>query len=500
MSSADTWQIGVYYEKSRVGIIGRGVNHLVGPMYFEYDERWLATRGAFPISARMPLRRDPYNGNSILPWIENLLPEAMQLRTVGIMLGAAPEDAIAILSQIGRDTAGALSIGQHGVVGPGELRPIAGDRDLERIIDELPRKPFLAGEDGVSMSLAGVQTKIGIAFDGQGRPAIPLNGAPSTHILKPDSASLFGGVQNEALCLTLARRVGLKTPRVTTGKAGARSYFLIERYDRLRQGDSWRRVHQEDFCQALGLPPSAKYESNQTGIKGPSVADMFAVARRHMAAPEILRLVDHVAFNVIACNTDAHAKNYSLMITARGITLAPIYDVMCAAAWDGVTRNLAQKIGGKSRGEHLKRRHWEAFARDCGLNAPRLVQRIGQLCGLVLKEVRAAGAEVEAMPAGGHVLLAKFVESIEARARTIAAGLADTSGADDPAHAVALRAAPVVASTEPSQPRGGRRRSPAEQRDKTSAPAAAAEVDPQSAARKPRRKSTARRQRATPPG
>src|SRR5262249_30704947 len=125
----------------------------------------------------------------------------------------------------------------------------------ERAINELPKKPFLVGDEGVSMSLAGVQTKLAVALDNDGRICIPMNGSPSTHILKPDSERLWGGVQNEAFCLTLAKRVGLATPSVTTGKAGNRSYLLVKRYDRTESAGRWRRLHQEDFCQALGKPP-----------------------------------------------------------------------------------------------------------------------------------------------------------------------------------------------------------------------------------------------------
>src|SRR5262249_17031605 len=266
-----------------------------------------------------------------------------QLQTVGRRLGASPEDTIAILDAIGRDTAGALSIGSPGSASPGGWHVVPNEAALERIITELPNKPFLVGDDGVSMSLAGVQNKIGVAVDAQGRICIPHDGTPSTHILKPDSDRLFGGVQNEALCLVLARRCGQTAPPVTTGRAGKRSYLLVTRYDRIEQGGRWRRLHQEDFCQALGKPPSAKYEANQTGIKGPTLADMFALTRNAMQATDVLKLLDHVLLNVLACNTDAHAKNYSLMISGKGFTLAPIYDVMCAAAWEGITRNLAQK-------------------------------------------------------------------------------------------------------------------------------------------------------------
>jgi serine/threonine-protein kinase HipA len=414
----------VYYEQRLVGMIEVGAN---GPS-FVYEPLWLSTRGAFPLSIMMPLSPRPFSATVFLPWATNLLPEGTQLKTVSAMLGAAPEDTIAILSQIGRDTAGALSIGKPGSADPGDWRVIKTDKALERILEDLPKKPFLAGDDGVSMSLAGVQSKLGVALNDQGRLCIPLNGAPSTHILKPDAKDrLFGSVQNEALCLTLARRCGLNAPKVTTGKAGARSYFLIERYDRFKQGDRWRRLHQEDFCQALGIPPASKYESNQTGIKGPSFADLFALTRT-TSAPDIVSLLDYAIFNILVCNTDAHGKNYSLMITGRGFRLAPIYDVMCAAAWDGITKNLAMKIADKTNGKHLKRRHWERLAAECGLSRPGTVARVEMLANKVMKELDAAVGDVEAMPAGTHAMLPLFKGAIEQRVRAILAGLLELAG------------------------------------------------------------------------
>lgn len=412
-------ELPVFYETRRVGTIE---THADGPSFL-YDPEWLRTRGAFPLSILMPLspRRTP--PQIFEPWAANLLPEASQLRTVGRRLGAAPEDTIAILAEIGRDTAGALSIGKPGSADPGGWVPVANDAALERIINELPSKPFLVGEEGVSMSLAGVQNKLGVSLNAKGQICIPHNGAPSTHILKPNSDNLFGGVQNEALCLVLAGRCGLNASWVTTGKAGKRTYLLVTRYDRIEQAGRWRRLHQEDFCQALGKPPSAKYEANQRGIKGPTLVDMFAVTRNVMRAPDVLNLLDYAIFNILVCNTDAHAKNYSLMISGKGFSLAPIYDVMCAAAWDGITRNLAQKVAGKNRGEHLKRRHWAAFAAEAGLNVPRLIKRVEELATAVLGKVLAAAADVDAMPAGTHILMPKFVEAIEGRARAIISGL-----------------------------------------------------------------------------
>jgi serine/threonine-protein kinase HipA len=126
------------------------------------------------------------------------------------------------------------------------------------LLPELPSKPFLLGEEGVSMSLAGVQSKLAIGIDDSGRICIPTVGSPSTHILKPGAERLQGGVQNEAFCLTLAKRLSLQTVEITTGKAVKRTFLLVKRYDRVGGAGRWRRLHQEDFCQALGKPPSAK--------------------------------------------------------------------------------------------------------------------------------------------------------------------------------------------------------------------------------------------------
>jgi serine/threonine-protein kinase HipA len=273
------------------------------------------------------------------------------------------------------------------------------------------------------MSLAGVQSKLAVAIDASGRVCIPMNGSPSTHILKPDAPQLPGGVQNEAFCLTLARRMQIPTPHATTGQAGRRTYLLVQRYDRTGVGDRWRRLHQEDFCQALGKLPSAKYESNYIGLGGPSLTDMFELTRRHLPSTDLLRLLDMVVLHVLVCNTDAHAKNYAIMIKGNGASLAPMYDVMCGEVWENVTKNLAQKIGGTGRGDALTARHWRQFARDCGLNPGQVLERIRTLAEAARAEAPAAASEVAAMPAGSHPVLEQAQQAVERRAKLILARL-----------------------------------------------------------------------------
>lgn len=410
----------LYYETFRVGVIEPQSD---GPAFF-YDARWRATREAFPVSLSMPMDRTRHAPETILPWLMNLLPEGDPLRTVGGALGVAPEDVLGLLTRIGADTAGALSVGAPRDRARAGYRRVDGTEELERIIDELPSKPFLVDDEGVSMSLAGAQYKLPVRLADDGAVEIPVYGAPSTHILKPDNPRLHGSVANEALCLALARRVGLTTCDASTGRAGDRDYLMVTRYDRERRADGRiRRLHQEDFCQALGKPPGAKYQHNSTSWRGPDLATMTGVVRDQLAPGQVPPFVDAVIFNVAIGNVDSHAKNYSILYPLDGgpPSLAPLYDLMSGLAWARITENHAQDVGGQRRGRHIYRRHWERMAESCGVNATRTLRRVDAICGRVLDEVARAAGDVAAMPAGGHGMLEVFVERIAERARTVRA-------------------------------------------------------------------------------
>ncbi len=389
--------IPIWYEDRLVATIEDGAS-------LRYDAAWLAARDAFPVSVRMPLQPSDIPDDVLMPWLQNLLPESGPLQSMGRSLGVARDDILGLLARIGRDTAGALTIGPRT---PGEMpgyRNVPDAAALERILNELPARPFLVGDEGVSMSLAGAQDKLPVALI-DGKVAIPVHGAASTHIVKPDNQRLFGSVQNEALCLTLARICGLTAAEVTTGLAGGRCYLLVSRYDRVHGDAGWQRLHQEDFCQALGLPPSAKYQHNQSGLGGPALADFFGLTRSHMTDADTLRLLDAVIFNVLTGNVDSHAKNYSMLISRSACRLAPLYDLLCGAVWDGITLNHAQSIGGQRRGMHIQRRHWQRMAEDCGLNATATVRRVIRMSDLVFARTDQAVEAVRAMPAGGHAIL-----------------------------------------------------------------------------------------------
>ncbi|OYW29028.1 MAG: phosphatidylinositol kinase, partial [Caulobacter sp. 12-67-6] len=210
-----------------------------------------------------------------------------------------------------------------------------------------------------------------------------------------------------------------------------RSYLLVERYDRILDGGLIRRLHQEDFCQALGRPPVAKYEHNQSGVRGPSLSDMFALVRTHMTAREITGLLDAAIFNIAIGNVDSHAKNYSVLLPSRRPQLAPLYDLMSGLVWPNITQNHAQDVGGQRRGRHILGRHWRRMAEDCGLSRPATLRRVVLLAGRVVAEAAAAAEEVAAMPAGGGPMLQTFVEAIRERAGLVLANVGREGGAAD---------------------------------------------------------------------
>ena len=398
------------------GVIAGAIETGLRETAFIYDPAWLKSPARFPLSLSMPLSAREWGPDVILPWLMNLLPEGAPLRALTRALGASAEDVLALISASGGDLAGALSI--RPPAGLARNEPIRDEAALERILNELPAKPFLVGEEGVAMSLAGAQDKLPVVFE-SGAFYIPVNGAASTHILKPDTASLPGSVQNEALCMQLARRCGLNVADVTTGIAGDRSYLLVTRYDRILNEGAVRRIHQEDFCQALGRPPGAKYEHNATGVPGPSLADMFALIGEHMTARDTNRFLDAVIFNVAIGNVDSHAKNYSILLTHGRVELAPLYDLMSGLAWANITETHAQSVGGQRRGRYILRRHWQRLAAAAGLSAPAVLRRVVSVCDRIADELPRAREDVLAMPAGEGVLLETVSREIAARVKTV---------------------------------------------------------------------------------
>lgn len=366
----------VYYENQLVGHI----EEEDAGLSFAYARDWLAHEEAFAISLGMPLGEDRFPPEISTAWFANLLPEDRQLEQIARLLGHGQGDIYGLLEEIGRDTAGALSIGRPEPTDHADYHEL-DDAQLADAIGRLPARPLLAGEEGVTMSLAGAQSKLPVAVFGS-RITLPLNGAASTHILKPESDRLHASVENELLCMRLAAQVGIRVAPASMGVAGGKKFLLVERYDRHIQGNLHvLRGHQEDFCQALAIYPTNKYEAR----RGPRLTDLFQVIDRHSrgAARDRLSLLDLVIYACCIGDTDRHGKNFSLILTDGGPRLAPGYDLMSALLYDGITRNMAMKIADKTRAEYLERRHWQRFAKAVGLAPAATVRRVEQLADTV---------------------------------------------------------------------------------------------------------------------
>lgn len=408
----------VWWEREAVGTLQ--VNEH-GEMRFAYSPSWLedATRPA--ISFSLPKRPEPFKQRQCRPFFAGLLPEESQRDVIAGALGISKRNDFAFLEALGGDVAGALSLWPEGEAPPvvdsaGEARGLS-DAELVSILDTLPARPLLAGRVGLRLSLAGAQSKLPVVLV-EGRVALPAPGQPTTHILKPPIARFPHTTENEALVMTLAAAVGLPVAPVAARSVAGRPYLLITRYDRtFDEGGRARRLHQEDFCQALGIPPERKYAAED----GPTFKTSFELVRRATTIPAVavLALLDAAIFNLIAGNADAHGKNFSLLYQAGGITLAPFYDLLATIAYPDLSVRLAMKIAKRATLEEIGATTWPEFAADVGLGAPFVRRRVVELAELVIAQTRGV-AEGPALIGLNASALANYSTLIVSRAERLA--------------------------------------------------------------------------------
>ena len=296
------------------------------------------------------------------------------------------------------------------------------DEEVVAILDELPRRPMLAGKDGLRLSLAGAQDKLPVVFDGE-RIGLPLDGTPSSHILKPAIHAFEDSVINEGFCMALAEAMQLKPAKARIHVVLDRCFLLVERYDRVVIAPGHRqRLHQEDFCQALGVVPEMKYQNEG----GPDLTQCFDLVRRatRPSAPQVLRLFDCVIFNALIGNHDAHAKNFSLLYSAKTPALAPLYDTLSTAVHPTLTPKMAMKIGSKYKFSEVQARHWGQFAEAVGLGKAQAKRRILALA----KALPASARKLQAEPGhkfAGNGVVDRIIALIEQRCALTIRRIAD---------------------------------------------------------------------------
>lgn len=402
-----------------------------GRLSFAYVPEWLAQPLAVALSHSLPLQAEPFDDHQTRPFFAGLLPEGQMRRLIAQQFQVSGQNDFALLDHIGGECAGAVTFlepgqalpqtngaGATGAVGDVEW---LSDQKLLALLDELPRRPMLAGNDGLRLSLAGAQDKLPVVVDESGpgavRIGLPRNGAPSSHILKPAIHAVEDSVANEGFCMLLAEVMGLRPANARIHSVLGRSFLLVERYDRVLKNDAQQspqlqRMHQEDFCQALGVVPEMKYQNEG----GPGLAQCFALLRSvtRPSAPQVLRLLDGVIFNALIGNHDAHGKNFSLLYGGKAPVLAPFYDLLSTAIYPQLTPKMAMKLGSKYKFSELEARHWEQFAEEAGLAKAATRKRLQQLA----TELPAAARKLQAAPQhgfAGNAVVEQIAQLIEQR-------------------------------------------------------------------------------------
>ncbi len=399
----------------------------VGRFSLTYDDAWRQSSNATPLSLSMPLAQATHGDAPVRAFLWGLLPDNERVldrwaQTYQVSSG----NPFALLRHVGEDCAGAAQF-----VVPERVREIvARDGDVNWLTDDevavrlriLRRDPTAWHvRNGGQFSLAGAQAKTALYYEpSTERWGDPSGAVPTTHILKPAVTGLDEHDLNEHLCLRAAKGLGIIAAASEVASFSGERAIVVERYDRRRDSGNYvSRIHQEDMCQALGVEPAMKYQ-NEGGPSPEQIIELLrnAINPRRSSATSVARFVDALAFNWIIGGTDAHAKNYALLLSSGQVRLAPLYDIASALAYDEIyvaRLKLAMKIGGEYGMDKISGRHWRRFASANGLDESETMARVDYLA----EHAPAAFAEAAtstSVIAIDSQLPARLVERIASRA------------------------------------------------------------------------------------
>jgi serine/threonine-protein kinase HipA len=411
--------------------VGRVRRDQRGRLTFVYSAGWRESYGAYPLSLSMPLAAAEHGPPNVEAYLWGLLPDnELVLARWAQKFQVSARNVFALISQVGEDCAGAVQLvpserreavlggGQDGVewldVGDiaARLRTLRADHAAWRLANDIGQ-----------FSLAGAQPKTALLLD-NGRWGIPSGRIPTTHILKPPTGHFDGHAENEHVCLALARALDLPAASSQVMTFDGEIAIVVERYDRQRSGNEILRVHQEDACQALGVMPTQKYQNEG----GPGVSDVVELLRAHSSAraADVDSFLGAVGYNWLIAGTDAHAKNYSLLIGGGPqIRLAPLYDVASILPYDDIDARgakLAMKVGGTYRLRDIGLRHWQRLARDSRVDADGLIARLRGMARQLPDEIADAQRRARAEgldPAIIDRLAARLIERAQACGRLL---------------------------------------------------------------------------------
>lgn len=399
-----------------------------GRLSFVYDDAWRRAPGAFPVSLSMPLTAAEHGQRPVEAFLWGLLPDnALILERWAKRFQVSARNPFALVGEVGEDCAGAVQF-----VKPARLEQLeTGKADNVDWLSEADvaerlralradQAAWRAPRDTGQFSLAGAQPKTAFLFE-DGRWGVPSGRLATTHILKPPTGEFDGHAENEHFCLTLAQRLGLPTAASRVAWFEDQPAIVVERYDRAQFGGRTLRIHQEDLCQALAHPPSAKYENEG----GPGVRDCARLVADHSSSPaaDLDVFLDAILLNWIICGTDAHAKNYSVLIAGRGqVRLAPLYDVASALAYpdlDFQKLKLAMRMGDEYRIRDIAPRHLERMAVAAGREPRSVIRRAGELAQAIA-ELAPKARDILLAEGLQHPIIPRMAEALADRANGLA--------------------------------------------------------------------------------
>lgn len=406
-----------------------------GAITFRYAQDWLAWEHALPVSLSLPLQEQAHQGGPVIAYLENLLPDNTEIRErVAAKVGASGTDAYNMLEKIGRDCVGALQFVAGDI--PVEPKSLEGETvseaQIATILRNLATAPLGIEEDDFRISLAGAQEKTALLWK-EGAWIRPFGMTPTTHILKtqlgvlPSGINLSDSVENEFLCMTFCRAMGMDVADVEIVYFEDVRTLSVTRFDRRWTRDGRLiRLPQEDFCQALSVPPSQKYQMDG----GPSIADGMRLLAGSDRPNEDRQAFfkTQVLFWLLGA-TDGHAKNFSIALRpGGGFGMTPLYDVLTAqkAVDDGQIRHnrmrLAMSVGEQNhyRINEVVRRHFLETAKTVGFGEDLASDMIATVLN---KLERAIDRTHAAMPDGfPDLLLNCLFDGLRGRAKSLASG------------------------------------------------------------------------------
>ncbi|MBX9724940.1 MAG: type II toxin-antitoxin system HipA family toxin [Candidatus Obscuribacterales bacterium] len=391
-----------------------------GSMSFSYKDAQRA------LSLSMPVRSEPYKNRACEAFFGALLPDNSGTRQIiARNLGMHSNSSFSLLTEIGFDCAGAVSLRpiEKPLAKQNEWFELEGksltEEDLFTLLKDLPTKPLLAGVDGIRISLGGAQNKAALCLINN-EIGIPGTNIPTTHILKPSikDPDIVDSVRNEYFCMTLAARIGLEAPNVQIRKAKDVEFLLIERFDREINSDTRiKRIHQEDFCQALGVVSTKKYQVDG----GPTLKDCFSLLdRTTIPLLDKRKLLHRVIFNYVVGNADCHAKNFSLSHKdAETVHLTPVYDILCTAVYPKLTTKFAMSIGGEYDLNRISRENWIRFCSDqANVNIKAFKNICLELCDGIVEQSATVSEEMRIQKLW-NATMEKIADLVRTRAREL---------------------------------------------------------------------------------